>query len=87
MNAASGCGVTPRMCTRRDARRWQTRCKYVTRPRPGNLPEFHRINEAMLAFCREAQDERCEVNVRNMRGEAARVEQNYVLATEMNEKI
>lgn len=54
--------------------------------RDGNLTEFHRINDAMLAFCREKQDERCELNVRNMRGEAARVERNYELAAEMNQK-
>lgn len=56
--------------------------------RNGNLSGFHRLNDAMLVFCRETQDEaaqRCELNVRNMRGEAARVEENYPLAAEMNE--
>ncbi len=54
-----------------------------------NLAGFHRVNDTMLAFCRETEDElaqRCEANVRNMRGEAARVEENYPLAAEMNEK-
>lgn len=51
-----------------------------------DLGAFHRLNRSMLAVCREAGDERCEVDVRNMRGEAARVERNYALAAEMNEK-
>lgn len=55
-----------------------------------DLSEFHKINDAMLVFCREPQPDtivaqRCELNVRNMRGEAARVEKNYALARQLNE--
>ena len=51
-----------------------------------DLPAFHRANDAMLGVCREMKDESCEVGVRNMAGEAARVEGNLVLAAELNER-
>ena len=54
--------------------------------REHDLGAFHRENDAMLAVCREMADPACEVNVRNMAGEAARVERKLDLAADMNQR-